>query len=279
MVVDVNTMRLSGLPAARSLLINLTLKENRSKYKRSAMGWAWSMVNPLATMVVFSFVFGVFFNIDPPQGNPSGLKNFSIFLISALLPWNFLSAGLGAATGSIVANAPLIKKVYFSRAVLPASSVLSWNTNLLIELGVLSVVLLFFGRVVVALLPVALVVIFLQMLFVLGLGLALAALNVYFRDIEYLLSILLLMWFYSTPIIYPITLVRDAVVGGARIPVRTIYQFNPMVHFTQAYRAIFYDGRAPEARTFGWMALSALIAVAVGWFTFHKLEARFAEEL
>lgn len=279
MVGRVNTLRTTGLPAARSLLINLTLKEIRSKYKRSAMGWAWSMVNPLATMLVFSFVFGVFLAIEPPLGSPSGLKNFAMFLISALLPWNFLSTGLSAASGSVIANAGLVQKVYFARAVLPASTVFSWNVNLLIELGVLSLALLLFGQVVFVFLPIALVVVLLQLLFVLGLGMFLAAINVYFRDVEYLLSILLLMWFYSTPILYPISLVQDAVVAGVNIPVVALYHLNPMVHFTEAYRAIFYDLKVPSAGTFGWMSLSSLVAMTLGWFTFRKLETRFAEEL
>lgn len=279
MVTDVNTMRLSGFPAARSLLINLTLRENRSKYKRSAMGWLWSMINPLSTMLVFTFVFGTFLKIKPTPGDPSGINSFGFFLIAALLPWNFLSAGLSAATGSVIANAGLIKKVYFTRAVLPAATVLSANTNLLIELGVLTTALLVFGHNVLPFLPLALVVIFLQMLFVLGVGMMLSALNVYFRDIEHFLSILLLLWFYSTPILYPISLVRDVVVRGVNIPVIAVYRLNPMVHFTSAYRAIFYDLRVPAASTFGWMALSSTVAMIIGWLTFKKLEARFAEEL
>lgn len=202
-----------------------------------------------------------------------------MFLICGLLPWNFLSAGLSAASGSVVANAGLIKKVYFSRAVLPAASVLSWTTNLLIELGILAIALMFFGHVVLIFLPLALIVVLLQVLFVLGMGLAMAALNVYFRDIEYLLSILLLMWFYSTPILYPISLVSDTLVAGWTIPVETLYSLNPMVHFTEAYRAIFYDLRVPSASTFGWMALSSGIAMTLGWVTFHRLQDRFAEEL
>lgn len=279
MVVGVNTLRLSGFPAARSLLFNLTLRENRTKYKRSVMGWAWSMVNPLATMLIFTFVFGVFLDIQPHRGEPSGLQSFGFFLICALLPWNFLAAGLSASCGSVIANASLIKKVYFSRAVLPASSVLSAATNLLIELGVLSVALLLVGQMVLPFLPVALVVVTLQMLFVLGFGMALAALNVYFRDIEHFLGILLLMWFYSTPILYPLTLVHDVSVRGVMIPVDALYRLNPMVHFVDAYRALFYDVRLPLASTFGWMLLSAALSLAVGLWTFRKLEPRFAEEL
>jgi len=279
MVVGVDTLRLSGFPAARSLLINLTLRENRTKYKRSVMGWAWSMVNPIATMLIFSFVFGFFLKIQPHRGDPSGLQSFGFFLICALLPWNFLSTGLSGSCGAVIGNASLIKKVYFSRAVLPAATVLSANTNLLIELGVLSVALLIVGQMVLPFLPVALLVILLQMFFVLGLGLALSALNVYFRDIEHFLSILLLLWFYSTPILYPITLVRDATVRGVHIPIEAIYRLNPMVHFVDAYRAIFYDLKLPQASTFGWMALSSAVSLAVGLSIFRKLEGRFAEEL
>lgn len=269
--------RLSNFAAARSLLINLTLRENRSKYKRSALGWAWSMINPIATMLVFTFVFRLVFRIPPPIGDPSGLENFGFFLICGLLPWNFLAAGLTGATGSVVGNAGLIKKVYFTRAVLPASSVLSWNTNLLIELGVLSFALIFVGQWVFLYLPAAILVIVLQMFFVLGIGLALSALNVYFRDIEHFLSILLLLWFYATPIIYPIELVLDnPSINGV---MRTIYFLNPMVHFIEAYRAIFYHLRSPAADTFFYMFISAAVTMSFGMWLFRKLESKFAEEL
>jgi lipopolysaccharide transport system permease protein len=269
--------RLTNFAAARSLLMNLTLRENRSKYKRSALGWAWSMINPIATMLVFTFVFRLVFRIPPPLGDPSGLENFGFFLICGLLPWNFLAAGLTGATGSVVGNAGLIKKVYFTRAVLPASSVLSWNTNLLIELGVLSIALIFVGQLVFIYLPAALLVIVLQMFFVLGIGLALSALNVYFRDIEHFLSILLLLWFYATPIIYPVSLVVDnPSINGI---MRTIYFLNPMVHFIEAYRAIFYHLRSPGAEQFFYMFISAAATMSFGMWLFRKLEAKFAEEL
>lgn len=280
MVPNVNVTRLSGLPAARALLINLTLRENRSKYKRSALGWAWSMINPFSTMLVFAFVFGVVLRIPPPTGNPSGIQNFGFFIIAALLPWNYLGAGLTGASSAVISNAGLIKKVYFSRAVLPAASVLSWLTHLLIELSVLSLALLFVGQFVFLYLPAAIVVIILQTFFVLGVGLALSALNVYFRDIEHLLQILLLMWFYATPIIYDISLVPERhVIAGINVPIKMIYDLNPMVHFIGAYRAIFYDVRVPNGTEYLIMAVSAAVAMLIGMSIFKKLESRFAEEL
>jgi len=270
----------TGWPAARQLLIHLTLRENRAKYKRSALGWAWSMINPLATMLIFTFVFRVILKVTPPPGNPSGLKNFSFFLICALLPWNFLAAGLTAATSSVVGNAGLIKKVYFPRSVLPISSVLSWDTNLLIELGVLSLALLLAGQFVFVYLPIVLVVVFLQTLFVLGVGMAFAALNVYFRDVTHFLSILLLLWFYATPVIYPLKLVPNyAKIAGRNIPVKAIYDINPMVHFTEAYRALFYDLRVPSATSFIFMTVGAVVSLVVGFVIFRSLQAKFAEEL
>jgi lipopolysaccharide transport system permease protein len=276
----VKTLNRTGFARARTLLINLTLRENRSKYKRSVLGWAWSMVNPIGTMLIFTFVFRLVLRIEPPVGDPSGLSNFPLFLISGLLPWNFLANGLTAANGSIVGNAGLIKKVYFSRAVLPAAAILSWNTNLLVELGVLTIALFFFGKVILLLIPVAVIIVAVQTIFVLGIGIGLSALNVYFRDIEHFLQILLLLWFYATPIIYPVSYVPEvAVIGGLTVPVHSLYNLNPMVHFAQAYRAVFYDIRVPSGAEFLRMTLSAAVAMLVGMWIFRKLEARFAEEL
>lgn len=278
--IAMRVMRPTGWAATRSLLWHLTLRENRAKYKRSALGWAWSMLNPIATMLIFTFVFRIILKIDPPPGDPSGIENFAFFLICALLPWNFLANGLGAATNSVIENSGLIKKVYFPRVVLPAASILSWDTNLLIELGLLSLALLVLGEVVFVYLPVILLVIALLTLFVLGIGAAFAALNVYFRDVSHFLQILLLMWFYSTPILYPISLVPQShTIAGFEVPIRTIYDLNPMVHFIQAFRALFYDLRVPDGSSFVYMTIGAGLALAIGFSLFKKLEGRFAEEL
>ena len=101
------------LLAERDLLANLTLRELRGKYKRSALGWGWSMVNPIATLLIYAVVFGLVLNVKPDVGDPSHLSNFATFLTCGLLPWNFLANCLGGSVGTLVSNSGLIKKVYF----------------------------------------------------------------------------------------------------------------------------------------------------------------------
>lgn len=269
-----------GLLATRYLLLNLTLRELRSRYKRSVLGWAWSMVNPIATMLIFSLVFRVFLKIAPPAGDPSGLENFPLFLLCGLLPWNFLANSLGGSVVAIVGNAGLIKKVYFPRSVLPTASVLGWNVNLLIEFGVLFVALMFAGNMVIPWIPVVALVVVLQTFFVLGIGLGLSALNVYFRDIQHFLSIALLMWFYATPIVYPPSFVPiQYVLFGMDIPLRAIYNLNPMVHFLGAYRSLIYDLRWPELDSIIYLVVVSIVSLALGSLIFRRFRSRFAEEL
>ena len=187
------------------LLTNLVLRELRGKFKRSTLGWLWSLINPLSAIAIYSLVFGVVFAVDPPLGEPSGLKSFPLFLVCGLLPWSFLSSGLSGSAGSIVANEGLVKKVYFPRWVLPAATVLSWLASYGIELLVLAVILAVAGNVVLTSIPMLLVVVFVQVVFVFGFGLLLAAANAFFRDVQHFLAILLNLWFYATPIVYPPT--------------------------------------------------------------------------
>src|SRR5438874_10241773 len=110
--------KLSELSESRDLMVNLTLRELRGKYKRSVLGWAWSLLNPLAIMGIFTVVFGVILKIPPYKGNPSGLHNFAFFLLCGFLPFNFLSNCMSGGMGTLVVNANLIKKTYFPREVL-----------------------------------------------------------------------------------------------------------------------------------------------------------------
>jgi ABC-2 type transport system permease protein len=273
----------SGFP--RELLINLTQRELKGKFKRSTLGWVWSFVNPISSLLIYSLVFGVFLKVDPPTGDPSGMKIFPFFLVCGLLPWMFLANGLNGSTGSLVANANLIRKVYFPRWVLPTASVASWLATFLAELLVLLVALVIAGNFVHAstlglpvdgtvlpFLPLLLVVVAIQSAFVLGLGLLLGAVNAYFRDVEHFLAIFLNLWFYGTPILYKPDLIpehyRSLVLNG-----------NPMASFVDAYRDLLYHLRVPPLTTWLEMLGWAAIAMAIGSVVFRRLEPRLAEEL
>jgi ABC-2 type transport system permease protein len=270
----------SELAEARELFRNLTLRELRGKYKRSALGWAWSMINPLATMLIFTLVFKFVLRVQPDTGHPSGLKSFPFFLLCGLLSWNFLLSGLTNGMGAPLANAGLIKKVYFPREVLTASVVAAWAVQFLIELAVLVVALLFVGNVAFPYIPGVLLVVVIQMFFIYGIALALGAMNVYFRDVQHFLGLALQLWFYATPIVYPASLVpTKAHLLGYELPMTTLYRLNPMVRFVGMYRDLMYDLRWPAVADLAYVTGFAVLSVVVGRWIFLKLEPRFAEEL
>lgn len=259
---------------------NLTLRELRGKYKRSVLGWSWSLLNPLATMAIFTVVFAYFLKVKVPPGNPSGLSVFALFLLCGLLPFNFLANGMSGSMGALIGNANLIKKVYFPREILVAANVASWAVSLLIELAVLLVALVIVGNFAIPWLPLVLVLVALQCLFVTGIGLALSVMNVYFRDVQHLIGIVVQLWFYATPIVYPITVVpQKANILGVRVPLRFIYDLNPMVRFVQCYRAALYDLRMPPASVLLYVTVMSFASLFVGFAVFAKLEPRLAEEL
>ena len=257
------------------LLWNLTLRELRGKFKRSALGWLWSVINPLASIAIYTVVFGVFLDVTPPVGDPSGLHVYGFFLVCGLLPWTFVTNALSGATQSMTMNESLIKKVYFPRAVLPGASTLSWLASFGVELAVLTVVLIIAGNMVIPWIPVVVALIVLQTAFILGIGLLLAAVNVYFRDVEHFLAIALNIWFYATPILYPPELLDEQ-----SALVRTIIlDVNPMSVFVDSYRDVLYDLRFPTIGQWLTMALVAFVSLAIGAAVFRRLEPRLAEEL
>ena len=168
---------LHELVSSRELLVNLTLRELRSRYKRSVLGWSWSLINPLSNVIIYSIVFSLILKVKPPLGDPSGLKSFPLFLLCGLIPWLFFSNGLMLTTESLLSNGNLIKKVYFPRELLVVAGVGSLVITNLIEMSVLSVILLLVGNMVLWWLPLVLVLIFLESVIILGIGLMLSALG------------------------------------------------------------------------------------------------------
>jgi ABC-2 type transport system permease protein len=231
-------------------------------------------------MLMFTVVFEVFLKVRVPKGDPSGLDVFAFFLLCGLLPWNLLANSIGGAMGSLIINGNLIKKVYFPREVLVAANVASWVVSLLIELAVLCVALLIAGNMVLPWLPALVLLVGLLALFTLGMSLLLSVLNVYFRDVQHLMAIVLQLWFYATPIVYPLSVVPPHRRWlGHEIPIRFLYRLNPMVRFVEAFRNLLYDLRLPSLSDVAFLLVATAAALALGLAVFARLEPRLAEEL
>jgi ABC-2 type transport system permease protein len=261
--------------ASKELFTNLTLRELRSKYKRSFLGWTWSLATPLANMVVYTIVFAYFLKIPPKNftGHPSGLQVYALYLLCGMLPWNYFQISVTSSIGSLVNNSSLIKKTYFPRTLLPGSVVGAGLVSHLIEMSLLLVALLAFGNWrALAFLPFVFLLTAIMMVFALGLGLMLSALNIYFRDIEHFAGILFLVWMYMTPIIYPISVIHSQ-------KLQDLLKLNPMTDAVAAYRAVLYDGRLPGALGLSYFAIWAIATMVAGLMVFSRLEAGIAEEL
>jgi ABC-2 type transport system permease protein len=270
------------------LLANLVRKDLKVKYKNSALGFAWSLANPLLYLAVFSIVFSGFLL-------RGGIPNFAVYLMSGLLVWNFFATGTMGATGAVTGSANLVKKVRFPRIVLPLASVGFAAVHFVLQLGVLFAVLLLtyrgaFGPQLWLLLPALAVAV----AFTVGMSLLASSLNVRFRDVEHLLEVALLAWFWLTPIVYPLALVRSRLEGKGLF---WVYMANPMASIVAAMQRAIYRYADPvmgnktpvhvladPSYTFylRWLGIAgavSLVLIAVGLVTFRRLEADFAEEL
>jgi len=269
---------------SRELLANLTLREIRGQYKRTIFGQLWSLVNPLASMLIYTLVFAFILRVEPEPGDPSGLDIFAVWLLCGLLPWTFFSNVVQQGMGSILGNVGLVQKVYFSRIVLPLSKVGSVGYNWLFEMGVLVIVLALVGAFVWPWLPLVLVTMLLLAIFAAGLALMLAVANVHFRDTQYFVSIGMQIWMYLTPIIYPISLVavqsqNFGGLFGTSVTILDIYEINPLVHFVAVFRQLLYDNRWPDTQDFLLCAIWAFAAFVIGLWIFRRSEKGLAEAL
>ncbi len=266
---------------ARELLLNLTRRELRGKYKGTALGWGWSLVNPLASTLIFTAVFSVVLRVQPPIG-VNNLNNYALFLLCGLLTWNFFSGALSSGMGVLTGNGNLIKKTYFPRRLLVVSNIMALFVTYLIEMLVLAVIFLVFRVNVLPWIPLVLVVMLLTAVLALGFSLILSVVNVYFRDVAHFVAIALQIWFYATPIIYPISMVeatRDSAGWAGRFHVADIYLANPMVGLIEAIRDMWYSGTMPDFRLLGYVAVLSIVLLWFGNYVFGRLEVRLGEEL
>jgi ABC-2 type transport system permease protein len=264
----------------RELLANFTLRELRTRYRRSILGWGWSLLNPLVITACYALVFTVFLDVQPEPGDPSGNDVFAFFLLPAIISWNLLANSLQSSMSSLLGSHALIAKVHFPRELIVVGTVLALAVSTLIEFGVLAVALLVFGYNVLLYLPFVLVTLILQVVFVTGLSLVLSALAVRHRDIPYLTTVALTVWFYVTPVLYSPSLIPERwSFAGVNWPLRDLLLLNPMARFVASYREAMYDGGVPGWRTMALLIVMSATMFLAGYAFFIRRSVRFAEEL
>lgn len=262
----------------RDLIHNLVLRDLKVRYRNSALGVLWSLMNPLLMMLVFTLVFTVMAPVRSGE-----LQNFPVFVLCALLPWNFFSQSIIGATGSIVTNGVLLKKVYFPREILPLSMVVANLINFLIALTVLFAMILIFGIPLTVWLVYLPLIILIQVVFTLGIGFIVAAVNVFYRDTQQVIDVLMLAWFFVTPIFYPLDILpRSYVIPGLDYTLnvwRLAYILNPMASLIANYRVVLFDGASPAPDFLIRTAVTSAVVFLAGWLIFNHYSWRFAEEL
>lgn len=258
----INTLK--ELYEYREMIYSLVRKELRGKYKGSVLGFLWSLLIPLFQLIIYTLVFSVFMG--------SNIDKFYMFLFVTLIPWFFFSNCISSGAMSLIQQKNLVQKIYFPRMVLPIAYTISYFINMLLSFVVVFAALFVSGigvRISVLLyLPVIMII-----EFIMGIGGALlfSAMTVYFRDLEYILNIVVMAWMYMTPILYPLDTVPENI--------QPVLYWNPMTSVTVAYRDILYYQQAPDMRTLIYAIVWGLVSLVAGWITFQKLQRNFVEEL
>lgn len=258
-------LKLKELWEFRELLYFLIWRDIKVRYKQTALGVLWAIIQPLMTMIVFSIFFGKLAKLSS-DGVP-----YPIFSFAALVPWTLFAGGLSQASGSLVGSSNLIKKVYFPRLIIPTAAVLAGVVDFLVAFGMLLLLMLGYGimpTINIIWLPALLL---LTVVTSLGISLWLSALNVEYRDVKYVIPFLTQFWLFATPIAYSSSLLSE--------PWRTIYGINPMVGVVEGFRwALLGTDTQPGAMIFV-SALAAVFLLVSGAYYFRRMEKTFADRI
>ncbi len=238
----------------RELLYQLISRNIKTRYKRSALGIVWTMVHPLMMMVVLTLAFANVWKISVP--------NFAVYVLSGLLLWNFFSQTTNSAMSELLWGSTLLHRIYIPRGIFAASALGTSLVNLALSLPALLAVMLFTGVKLTPALLFVPVAILLTSAFVMGVGLILSTLVVYFADIYEMFQILLMSWFYLQPIMYPISIIPDSL--------RWLITINPIYHFLVIFRTPIYDGRLPSAQEMGVALAIGAGTLVAGWLIFTR---------
>jgi lipopolysaccharide transport system permease protein len=257
------SLKLSELWEYRELLYFLIWRDIKVRYKQTVLGISWAVIQPLATMVVFSLFFGRLGKM-PSDGLP-----YPIFSFAALVPWTFFASGLSQASSKLVGSANLITKVYFPRLAIPIAAVLSGIVDFMLAFVILLGMMLYYKvspSISIFWIPLLLL---LALTTSLGVGLWLSTLNIQFRDVQYVVPFLTQLWLFGTPIAYPSSLLAE--------PWRTLYGLNPMVGVVEGFRWALLGTDTAPGPIIAISALISLVLLVSGAYYFRRMEKTFAD--
>src|SRR5262249_3073870 len=256
-------LKLSELWEYRELLYFLVWRDIKVRYKQTALGAAWAIIQPFMTMVVFSLFFGHLAKM------PSDNVPYPIFSFAALVPWTFFAGGLSQSSNCLVGSSSLITKVYFPRLVVPLASAFSGIVDFLIAVAMLIAMMLYYGLIPtlnIIWLPLLVLLAFITSV---GAGLWLSALNVEYRDVRYIVPFIIQFWMFATPIAYPSSLLPE--------PWRTVYGLNPMVGVVEGFRWALLGTNTRPGPIIAVSGTVALLILITGAFYFRRMEKTFAD--
>lgn len=246
----------------REMIISLVRRDLRGRYKGSVLGFLWTFINPLLQLLVFTMVFSIIMR--------AGYEQYYLFLFVALVPWMFFASSVQDGSISVIKEKDMIKKIYFPREVMPIATVTSGFVNMLLTFIVIFAVLIVSGRGINPLallcLPIVMVV---EYILCLGIAMIVAALTVYFRDLQYILGIITMALQYMTPVMYGSEMVPDWALP--------IFNANPMTPIIEIYREILYYKVVPDMLSLLYVLVLGLVFVVLGFVCFNKLQKGFAE--
>lgn len=256
--------RIKDIYAYKDMIYSLVRRELRGRYKGSVLGFLWTYINPLCQIIVYSAVFSVIFRVQ--------IEKFYLYLTIGMMPWVFFNTSVQGGSTCIRAQSDLVKKIYFPREVIPISYVTSAFVNMLLSFIIVFLVVFAagwgFNPLALLYLPLIMAM---EYLLALGIAFIVSSITVYFRDLEQIISVLMMAWIYLTPIMYDVEFIPEQL--------RTLFFLNPMTPIVVVYHDILYYRTIPEASCLVQAGLVSLVLFVAGLLLFWRLDRGFAEEL
>jgi len=255
--------RIKKIYLYRRTIRDMAFSQLKAKYAGSLLGIFWAIINPLLIMFAITFVFKAVFKTQ--------INNFAFFVLAGVFPWMFFSCAVSEAATSILSQQNVLRQFNLPREIIPLSSILSNFANFLIGWIVVYPVFLFLNPKIIVFFPLLVVALILNLIFICGLGVALAVLNVFFRDLGHLLGVLLMFWFWVTPVFYSMDMIP--------IKLYWIFQINPMTAYIAFYREVIFKAGVPALTLFIQIFFWAFFSLSLGFLVFAQLESKILKKV